>query len=345
MSDRLRRTLDPGARLADVVRGPVVESTHLGHVVVLGPDGAAAAVAGDPDLVLLARSSLKPLQVVSMVRAGLRLDDEGLAIASASHSGQQEHRDAARRVVEEVGRSVADLRNTPDVPLHEETAFAWRAAGREPRSLAQNCSGKHAAMVATCVANGWPVETYLDPEHPLQRAIRAGVEDLTGVAVEHVTVDGCGAPLLSTTLRGLARGMARVATGAEGTAEGRVAHAIRSRPFLVGGAGRDVTAFLEAVPGLVAKDGAEAVYAAALPDGTAVALKVADGGRRAVPAVMASTLEVALRVSADAAGRAVDDGVVARLREIGRTPVLGHGRPVGEVVPVWRPDVAGAGAA
>lgn len=336
MTDQAAPTIDPGVRLADVRRGPLVESVHLGHVVVLGPDGAPAVVAGDPDLVVWPRSTLKPIQTVAMVRAGLRLDDEGLAIASASHSGQQQHRDVARRVLEEAGRSVADLRNTPDVPMHEESAFAWRAAGREPRPLAQNCSGKHAAMIATCVANGWPVEGYLDPGHEVQRVIRAGVEELTGEPVRHASVDGCGAPLLATSLRGLARGIAAVATGADGTPEGRVAHAIRTRPWLVGGSGRDVTAFLEAVPGLVAKDGAEAVYAGGLPDGTAVAVKVADGSTRAVRAVVASVLEVALEVSAAAAGREVDEGVVARLREIGRTPVLGHGAPVGEVVPVWR---------
>lgn len=327
-----------GDVLARVVRGSLVESVHLGHVVVADPDGAVAFALGDPGAVVWPRSSLKPLQAVAMLRAGLEVDDDGLALACASHNAEPRHLDVARSVLASAGLTEADLQNTPDLPLDPAASLAWSSAGGEPTSLTQNCSGKHAAMLVTCALAGWPTTGYLAPDHPLQRAVRAGVEELTGVPVEHVTVDGCGAPLLSTTLAGLAHGFARIvraAAEAPSSAEGRVAAAVRTRPWLVGGTGRDVTAFCEAVPGLVAKDGAEGVYAASLPDGTALALKVSDGGGRGRPAVMAAALEVALRVSAAHGGATVDDDVVAAVRAVGRTPVLGHGAPVGEVVTGW----------
>jgi len=174
-------------------------------------------------------------------------------------------------------------------------------------------------MLATCVAAGWDPHTYLDVAHPLQRAIRAEVADLTGDGDPvHVTVDGCGAPLFSCTVAGLARSFARIATAPEGTPEHRVAAAIRRHPWFLGGTGRDVTRFIEGVPGLVAKDGADGVFAAALPDGRALALKVLDGAARPVPVVVAAVLRA---VGVDA----------AVLDEIGRVDVLGHGVPVGAV--------------
>ncbi|WP_225752867.1 asparaginase [Actinotalea sp. Marseille-Q4924] len=337
----------PGELLAEVVRGPLVESVHLGHVVVVAPDGGIAFALGEPGAVVWPRSSLKPLQAVAMLRAGLEVDDDGLALACASHNGEPGHLDVVRRVLGSAGLGEADLQNTPDLPLDPAAAAGWREAGGGPTSLTQNCSGKHAAMLVTCALAGWPTTGYLAADHPLQRAIRAGVEELTGAPVEHVTVDGCGAPLLSTTVVGLAHGFARLvraAADAPSSAEGRVAAAVRTRPWLVGGTGRDVTAFCEAVPGLVAKDGAEGVYAAALPDGTALALKLADGGGRGRPAVMAAALEVALQVSAVHGRHGVDDDVVAAVRAVGRTPVLGHGAPVGEVRTRWSTAWAADGA-
>ena len=182
-----------------------------------------------------------------------------------------------------------------------------------------NCSGKHAAMLATCVARGEPTEGYLDPAHPVQAAITATLERLAGEPVQHVAVDGCGAPQHALTLRGLARAFAAVATG-DGACR-RTAAAMTARPDLVGGTGREVTDVMAGVPGLVAKDGAEGVFAAALPDGAAVAVKVADGaGRAAVPLLVAGLRALG-----------VDAEVLDRLA---RPPVLGGGRPVGELRPV-----------
>nr|WP_255491661.1 asparaginase [Actinotalea sp. JY-7876] len=312
--------------LAEVVRGDLVESVHHGHLVVLGADGATLAEVGDADAAMWPRSSLKPLQAVAMLRCGLDADVDALALAAASHSGTDAHLAVVRAVLERAGLGPDALQNTPDLPLDADAAYAWRAAGHGPAALTQNCSGKHAAMLATCVAAGWDTATYLAPDHPLQRAIRSTVGELTGVPVEHVTVDGCGAPLLSTTVRGLARALGRIARAGAGAGDGdeaRVARAMAARPDLVGGPGRDVTAVMRAVPGLVAKDGAEGVYAAGLPDGTGIAFKVADGSPRPRPAVLVAAVALALR----AAGQEVP----AALEAAGRTPVLGHGVPVGEV--------------
>src|SRR5690606_18106755 len=159
--------------------------------------------------------------------------------------------------------------------------------------LAQNCSGKHAAMLCTAALNGWSLDDYLDPAHPLQQAIAATVEDLTGQRVANVSVDGCGAPLFAVSLHGLARAAARSSTAAPGTPEARVADAMRAHAEMASGSGRDVAALMRAVPGLLAKDGYEGVQIAALPDGHAVAVKIADGASRARGPVTARALALA----------------------------------------------------
>ncbi|GAA5126483.1 asparaginase [Pseudonocardia adelaidensis] len=310
--------IEDGAQVvARVVRGGVTESVHRGHAVVLAPDGSELLRRGDPDGAFLPRSALKPVQAVAMLRSGLDLDGELLALACASHSGEPDHLAGVRRVLAGVGLDEADLDNTPALPLDADAATAWVLAGNKPTPLTQNCSGKHAAMLATCVAAGWDRAGYRDPDHPLQRAVRAAVAALTGDGVPaHVTVDGCGAPLFSCTPAGLARAFARIATAPEGTPEQRVATAVRTHPWWVGGTGRFPTRLIEAVPGLVAKDGAEGVFAAALPGGGALAVKIADGSPRPLPAVV-TTLLGTLGVSG--------------LADVGHVPVLGHGEAVGEV--------------
>ena len=307
--------------LARVVRGGVVESEHHGHAVAVDAAGAVLLERGEADVEVLARSSLKPLQAVAMVTAGLDLEPRLLALACASHNGEAKHLDGARRILSSHGLDETALQNTPDVPIGVAAQRTWVAAGTGPTSLAQNCSGKHAAMLATCVRSGWDTATYRDPEHPLQRGIRATVAELTGDPVRHVTVDGCGAPLFSCTLAGLARAfgrLARAAASGDGSPEAVVAAAMADHPDMVGGDGRDVTALMAAVPGLVAKDGAEGVYAVGLPDGRAAALKVLDGSSRPRPVVVVALLR-ALGLDSPA------------LDAVGRVPVLGHGRPVGHV--------------
>jgi len=309
------------APLARVIRGGLVESVHHGHLVGLTAAGATAVVVGDPDVTFFPRSSLKPVQAVGMLRAGLDLSGELLGLAAASHSGEPAHLQGVGRILAGAGLTPDDLQNTPGLPLDPDAAAAWRRAGLAPAPMAQNCSGKHAAMLATCRAAGWATAGYLDPAHPLQVVVRATVEELTGVPVVHTTVDGCGAPLYSTTPAGLARAFGRIGTAPPATPEGRVAAALRAHPWWVAGTGRDVTRLAAAVPGLIAKDGAEGVFAAALPDGRAVVVKVLDGSPRPLATVVAAAFRA---LGADAPD----------LDTAARTPVLGHGVPVGRVEPL-----------
>ena len=341
-------TRQPGP-LAAVVRGGRVESVHVGHLVVLHPDGSVRTAVGDPDATIWPRSALKPVQAAAMLGCGLEVDDEGLALACASHSGTPAHLAVVRRVLAAAGLTEADLRNTPDMPLDPAAADQWRRGGHGPASVTQNCSGKHAAMLATCVRNGgspgWGTASYLEPDHAVQQRVRGTVELLTGVGVEDVTVDGCGAPLFSTTVRGLARAFGRIAAAVSGEgrpgvpwwgeelwdqhgAFARVGRVMRTYPWLVGGPGRDVSRLMAAVPGLVVKDGAEGVYAAGFADGTGVAFKVADGSARARPVVLRDVLENRWQ---DDWTAAPDAWAVAEVRDVGHVPVLGHGEPVGEL--------------
>jgi len=287
-------------------------------VIALAADGRVALEAGRPDVPVFPRSSNKPMQAVGMLEAGLDLDGELLALACASHSGEAFHLAGVRRILAGAGLSEADLRTPPDYPVDERERLSYVAAGGAPVPIAMNCSGKHAAMLATCVVNGWPVEGYRAADHPLQVALRATVERLAGETVAAVGVDGCGAPVLAITLTGLARSFAAIATAPDGTPEHRVASAIRAHPCWLGGTGRDVTRLVAGVEGLIAKDGAEGVYAAAMPDGRAVALKVDDGGQRARPPVMVAALR-ALGVDAPV------------LDELAEGTLLGGGVPVGSV--------------
>ncbi|MET8976451.1 asparaginase [Streptomyces sp. NPDC004539] len=306
------------APVAHLVRGGVTEGVHYGSVVVLGADGEVTLQLGDIEAAFYPRSALKPVQAVAMVRAGLPLDGGLLSLAAASHSGEERHLVGSQHILELAGLSEDDLRNVEDMPYGAVQRDEWIRAGRGPSRLAQNCSGKHAAMLYTCKLNGWPLDGYLDPAHPLQQAIAEIVEDLTGQRIAQVSVDGCGAPLFSVSLHGLARAAARITTAVPGTPEAKVADAMRDFPEMASGADRDVAALMHAVPGLLAKDGFEGVEVAALPDGRAVAVKISDGANRARVPVTAAAL--------------VRAGVEpARLTAFAGERLLGGGEPVGEV--------------
>ena len=299
--------------LAEVVRSGYVEGTHSGAVVALRPDGSVALSIGDVERSWFPRSSNKPLQAVALIAAGWKAETaQQIALAASSHSGEPDHLAVVRSMLADLSL----LGCPPDLPLSEAAAHALLRAGEGSSRLAMNCSGKHAAMLATCLVNDWPTEGYLDVTHPVQRAVLHGIEDLAGQHVRHVAVDGCGAPQHALTLTGLARAYARLATG-DGPSR-TVAEAMRTHPWYVGGTGRDVTRLMEGVPGLVAKEGAEGVYAASLPDGSAVAVKIADGAARARTPVLVAALR-ALGCDAPV------------LDELATTPVLGGGRVVGEV--------------
>jgi L-asparaginase II len=307
------------ALLAEVVRSGYVEGTHTGSVVVLRPDGSVAVGIGDLERPVFPRSSNKPLQAVAMLDAGWEpASARQLALATASHSGEPAHLDIVRGMLGDVGLAEDALANPPMPPLSEVAWHQVLRAGGEATRLTMNCSGKHAAMLSTSVANGWDLPTYLSVEHPVQRTCLHGIERLAGEHVRHLAVDGCGARQHALTLPGLARAFTALVLG--GDNERRTADAMRAHPWHVGGTGRDVTRLMEGVPGLVAKDGAEGVYAAALSDGTAVALKIEDGGGRARTPVLVAALRA---VGVDA----------AVFEELATTPVLGGGERVGEVRP------------
>ena len=310
--------MDGQILLARVTRNGWVESVHAGHAVLIDPDGTVIRSWGRPEDPVLPRSSNKPLQAAGMVRAGLDLDGAQLAIAAASHSGEAFHLDTVRAVLAGAGLSESDLANTPALPYAPAAQMAWIRAGGGPTSLTQNCSGKHAAMLRTAQVLHAPLVGYVDPEHPVQRAAAAGIERLSGERIVATGVDGCGAPVAAISLVGLARAFSRMVGADPDSSEGRVARAMSAHPQHVGGTDRDVSLFMAALPGAIAKDGAESVHAFALPDGHAGALKVADGSERARAAVVVALLR----------HLGVDPEVMAAA---GPAPILGGGRPVGAV--------------
>ncbi len=274
---------------AIVYRGHVPESHHRARVAITAPDGTLRLGLGDLQRPTLPRSALKPFQVIAMLESGLDLADELLALAGASHRGEPFHLDGARRILAGVSLTETDLVNTADIPYDDDARLAWLRAGRGREPIAHNCSGKHAAMLRTCVRAGWPLEGYRDPAHPLQRAIRRVIEDWCGVVGEPV-VDGCSAPAFATTLPGLARGFGRLAVADAGPAEA-VASSYRRFGAWMSGTQDPTVGLLAGVPGCVAKGGAEAVLAVGLPDGTGVALKMSDGMGRGRFAVLRAVLQ------------------------------------------------------
>ncbi|MCF3960498.1 asparaginase [Streptomyces fuscigenes] len=304
--------------LAEVVRSGFVEGHHRGSLVLLAADGSVEFTLGDPDVPVFPRSSNKPMQAAAVLRAGLDLSGERLALAAASHSGEDFHLDLVRTMLTEQGLTEADLGTPPDLPVDKEEARRYLAAGREPSKIAMNCSGKHTAMLGACRHNGWPTASYLDPEHPLQKLVRTVIEETSGEPVTAVGTDGCGAPLMAISLTGLARAFRHFVLAEPGTPERRVADAMRAHPEYVAGTRRADTWLMAGLPGTLSKTGAEAVQAVALEDGRALALKIDDGNARAVGPVMARALEL-LGVKAD---------VVER---IAKSPVLGGGAEVGGV--------------
>jgi L-asparaginase II len=309
--------------VAEIVRSGFVEGHHHGSVVALGRSGEVEWSVGAVDVPVLPRSCNKPVQALGMVRAGLDLPPELLALACASHSGEPFHIDGVRRILASAGLSEEALQTPPDFPLDDEARDDVVRAGGSRSPVLMNCSGKHAAMLATCVVNGWSVDDYLTPQHPLQAAIAGTFAELTGEPVTTVAVDGCGAPLLSTSLVGLARAFRTLAVATDGP-ERRVADAIREHPANVSGTRRDERTLLTAIPGAIGKAGAEGCYVVALPDGRAFSLKVDDGAARARPVLMAEALRRSGVLDADG----VDADAV---RRTGEHVLLGGGEPVGRI--------------
>lgn len=258
------------------------------------------------------------MQAAAVLRAGLDLSGERLALAAASHSGEDFHLELVRRMLAEHGLTPGDLQTPPDLPLDPAEAETYLAAGHVRERITMNCSGKHAAMLAACALNGWDRASYLDPSHPLQQLVHQVVEEAAGEPVAEVGTDGCGAPLMAISLVGLARAFRTFVLAEPGTAERRVGDAMRAHPEYVAGTRRPDTWLMREVPGTLSKMGAEAVQAVALADGRALAFKIDDGATRALGPVLARSLRLL----------GIDAPVVSR---IGRTPLLGGGGEVGEI--------------
>jgi L-asparaginase II len=282
----MRGELSLGEVLAEVTRSDVVESVHAGHMVLLNADGSILFQKGDPTLDIYSRSSLKSIQASAMVRAGLDIEPRLLALVCASHAGMPMHQQGAQAILAKAGLDEHSLQCILDRPLDEELRRT-----SEPTRLAMNCSGKHAGMLATCVINGWPIDSYLDPAHPLQLAIKAEVEQMSGENVAGISIDGCGAPLFLFSLLGLARAIRNLTISTDPVHQ-EVAQACREFPEMVSGPGRLATRMMQNIPGLFMKDGAEAVNVASLADGRTLAIKISDGNARAMPAITTAALAI-----------------------------------------------------
>lgn len=310
---------DAFVELAVTTRNGHDESVHYGAVVALESDGSVAFALGDAGAVVFPRSSTKPIQATAMVASGLSLPPRLLALVCASHDGRAEHLSTAKEILATAGLTEDALGNTADYPLDPDAQDAAIRAGGAKTALQMNCSGKHSGMLATCVHNGWDLESYLHVDHPLQKRITEMVPQLAGEEASFIGVDGCGAPAHALSLTGLARAFRSVALAPSSSAAGQVATAIRQHPEMLGGPTRDITLLIQGVPGLMGKDGAEGVFAIALPDGRAIALKISDGANRARPPVMKFALQ-ALGVDVSAVDPRAFDSVI-----------FGHGKPVGSV--------------
>jgi L-asparaginase II len=305
--------------LVEVTRGPAVESVHYGAAAVVDPSGRLLASVGSPDAVSFLRSSSKPFQALPFVESGgaerFGLDDREVAVLCSSHSGTDEHAAVIAGIQAKAGLSEGMLQCGVHPPLDRQTRQQLIRRGEEPSPLRHNCSGKHTGMLAFAIMNGWTLEDYLDPGHPVQQAALKAFSDMCGVPVERIplAVDGCSAPVFAAPLRNAALAFARLAdpsalAPARLVACRRIFSAMSAHPFLVAGPGRFDTALMQAGRGrIVSKMGAEGYACVGLLSGQlgedspalGIAVKISDGDHRfrdsdpedrARPAVMVEIL-------------------------------------------------------
>jgi L-asparaginase II len=318
---------DEAVELAVVERSGFVESRHTGSAVVLGPDGLVVRSLGAPGRPVFPRSSMKPFQAVAVLSAGVPLEGAGAVLATASHSGTPAHLSVVRSLLAQAQVTEDALRCPADWPLDSTSRDDLLRAGEHKHPLYMNCSGKHAAMLLACRVNGWPTDSYLDPQHPVQQHIRDTVERFTGEKVAATGIDGCGAPVHAMSLIALARGIQRIATASDGSPfalfrnAALLKNAVLANGWAIDGPGRANTVVIDEL-GIFAKGGAEGVMVMTAPDGTTVTLKVLDGSLRAATIV-------ALRLLADAGAITHDD--VDRVAPQLDLAVLGGGAPVGAI--------------
>ncbi|HET9251868.1 MAG TPA: asparaginase [Candidatus Eisenbacteria bacterium] len=288
--------------LVRVMRGGRVESVHRGHVAVVDSSGRLLAWAGEPRLLVFPRSAYKPFQAVPLVESGAwdrsGLGDDALALVAGSHSGTDRHAEVARSILLAAQADESALRCGSHPPYDDATAAALRARGEDPAPIRHNCSGKHAGMLLLARHLGAPLASYVDPGHPVQRRIFERFAEILGEpwVDPEPAIDGCSAPTPRMPLSTLAHAFSllasgRDARGKEVPALARIRDAMRRHPDMVAGEGRLDTLLLRALPGAVAKAGAEGVHATGIPDrGIGIAVKIEDGTRRALGPAVTSTL-------------------------------------------------------
>ena len=299
------------APLVEVKRGAITESRHRGHIVVAEPDGNIIAYAGSPQNVTFLRSSAKPFQALPLLVSGAAerfgFTDREVALVCASHNGEPIHTELAASMLQKIGLGPEALKCGLHEPYSVEVAARLRLQGQAPNVLQNNCSGKHAGMLAVAKHLGAPTENYDSPENPVQKAIAETVSQFSGVPLTDiaVAVDGCGAPVFGITVKAMALAFARLVspprTFDKVTREAceRIVRVMNAYPELIGGTSdRLDTEIMRAAPGrLVSKVGAEGVYTAGIkpseewPNGLGLAIKIEDGDdRRARPTVVIESL-------------------------------------------------------
>ena len=297
--------------LVEVRRGGITESRHRGHIVGVTPDGEIVALAGSPETVTYLRSSAKPHQAIPLIASGAAdrygFNEREIALACASHSGEKIHVDVARSMLSKIGLAPDALKCGVHEPFSIEATAELKANGEEPNALHNNCSGKHAGMLALALHLGAPIETYHQPDNPVQMAIGKVVSQFSGIAIEDmaVGVDGCGVPVFGITVKAMALMYARLVSPPADfdqdttRACSRIVAAMMAYPELIGGTrDRLDTEMMQAAKGLlVSKVGAEGVYTVGVlpspdwPKGLGLALKIEDGDdKRARPVVVIESL-------------------------------------------------------
>ena len=342
------RTAPRAAPLVEVWRGPLVESRHRGHVAAVDASGRLLARLGEPDTVTFMRSSAKPLQALPLLTSGAAdrfgFDEREVALACASHSGQDLHAETAARMLRKIGLDEGALKCGVHEPFDADTARALRERGETPSILRNNCSGKHAGMLALALHLGAPPESYDDPAGPVQQAILRAVAQFSGLEASAVAVgiDGCGVPVFGMPVRAMALTYARlVAPPAEfdeatRRAAARIVAAMAAHPEMIGGTvERFDTKVMRAAGGrVISKVGAEGVYTAGVlpgegwPGGLGLAFKIEDGeDRRARPTVAIECLRQLGVLNGDA---------LEALSPYAKFPVRNHrGELVGEIRPLF----------
>jgi L-asparaginase II len=305
-------------------RSGLEESVHAGDVAVVDVEGRLHAFAGDPDVRLFARSSMKPLQAsVSLSLAPFDFELREVAVMCASHNAEPVHVEAVRSLLARAGVPESALLCPAMRPWDEAAAVA----APERKAINSDCSGKHGGMLSACKAQGWPLVSYRSPEHPLQRAVLDAVLGATGLPSVHVGVDGCGVPVHGMPIRAMAQIYARL-TAPERWSDlespvRRAVEAMTAEPYMVAGRNRADTAVMQVAPGLVVKGGAEGLMCAAWPErGFGVAIKIRDGAPRATGPALIHALGSLGALSGEQ---------VASVAAFGHPAVLGGGEPVGEL--------------